>query len=183
KVSDSMPLGKNSLRILEAKVLSIQDNTNQRYTKGFSSYLEVIPPGTELQFSIKLDLIILNDFQKNNSNKSLPFSTINEVFDLCKEFAQFVAQKELEYFQGSDALTEKIKKFYTDKKDTFNFRLGWGSGLLGTTVDGLLPQPLFKNLRDTFWVQRNHPTVPKSRRVTMINNQPNLPFGWVEVSL
>ncbi len=74
-----------------------------------------------------------------------------------------------------------IKEFYDDSNIP-NIRLGWGTQLLGMTIDLLLDPILRKLIRDEVLLQsiRNLPA-PKSRRIVLKEKSPYKPLGWCNV--
>lgn len=71
----------------------------------------------------------------------------------------------------------------TIEKEGANLRLGWGSGLLGTTLAMLLDEPLLQRLQNLLFTDRNGAIAPKTRRVTVENNTPVKPLGWVRLEV
>ena len=62
-------------------------------------------------------------------------------------------------------------------------RLGWGSGLLGTTVDMLLDESDVQRIRDTLFLPRYGTPAPKSRRLAARQGNAYLPLGWAKVKV
>jgi hypothetical protein len=60
-------------------------------------------------------------------------------------------------------------------------RVGWGAGLLGTSVDMLLPDALLQDLRNTLFTERGPAPAPKSRRLVIQGNNKMTPLGWAMV--
>ncbi len=176
KVSDTQPLEKNSLALEEVQVISITGD-NELYLKN-AIYVEVIPEGTELQFTISLDENILNDFASMNKGDNIPFRSFDDLFSMASEFALDMWEHEKQYWggvNGPGAL--EMRDFYT--QEPANFRIGWGSGLTGVSLLLLLPENLRLEIRDTLYEPRGQAIFPKSRRSVMEKGAPKRPLGWV----
>ena len=60
-----------------------------------------------------------------------------------------------------------------------NIRLGWGGGLLATTVDILLPEEIRADLLALFKNRRPYLPAPASRRIT----KEGRPLGWGRIEI
>ena len=76
-----------------------------------------------------------------------------------------------------------IKEFYSGNEKQANIRFGWGTQLLGMTVDLLFDPVLRKLIRDEVLLRslRNLPA-PKSRRFVLKDDKAYKPLGWCKVS-
>ena len=177
KISDSTSVDRDSLSIEEIKIFSAQSNMSP---KSWSIYAECIPEGVELEFELKVDQGILKDFEQRNRDTRLGLSfaeiaeIINHPLETANSMAQELYQKEKEFFE-KELRCPEVMEF----QDEPNFRLGWGSGLLGTSMGMLLPLQIRQDLRNTLFHDRRHTPAPKSRRVVMRGNQGKLTLGWV----
>ncbi|WP_066636006.1 type III-A CRISPR-associated RAMP protein Csm5 [Desulfolucanica intricata] len=177
KVSDTQPLDKDTLSLVEVQVLSLT-RENEVYLKT-PVFVEVIPPETELHFSIVLDENILGDFAKKAGE--LPFKTLDDVLLLLKDFTADLWEFESHYWNGvSGPGTLEMRDFY--RHEPAGMRLGWGSGLSGASLLMLLPEDLRHELRDALFEPREQFDFPKSRRAVMEGDRPQLPLGWVSIS-
>ena len=66
-------------------------------------------------------------------------------------------------------------------KNRPQIRVGWGAGLLGTSVDMLLPDPLLRDIRNTLFTERGPAPAPKSKRLVIAGNNRLAPLGWATV--
>lgn len=77
----------------------------------------------------------------------------------------------------------KLKDFYAGNSS--DFRLGWGSGLMSTTVDLRLND---KNRGKVLSLMSRHPRDkciegPKSRKLVGTGNAPRYPMGWARLEV
>ena len=143
----------------------------------------------ETTIEISIDHEILDSF--NRGGATLPFSDLNSLTQLCQNFAQ--AQWEAEqlfhatHTSGAGLNFDEIKTFYANTKNEkrATLRVGWGTGMLGTTVSLLLDEDTRVRLRNKVISADggNRPQpAPKSRRFVMKNGQPAYPLGWIELT-
>lgn len=177
KISDTTPLAKDSLTLEEVQVISLTGG-NEVYLKT-PIYVEVIPPGTEMEFTVTLDKHILGDFSARN--RDLPFKSLHEVMSYLTEFAADIWEFDRNYWVGTYGPgTLEMTDFY--RQETAGMRLGWGSGLGGASLLMLLPENLRRELRDALFEPRGQFNFPKSRRAVMDGDTPRWPLGWVTIA-
>jgi CRISPR-associated protein Csm5 len=141
----------------------------------------------ETTIEISLDHEILDSFQRGGLK--VPFSDLDSLISICKNFADAQWEEEQTYLtddviSGSINL-DSIKEFYEKHKGEATLRVGWGTGMLGTTVALLLEDQRRKELRNKVISadQKNRPLpAPKSRRFVLENGKPIYPLGWVQLS-
>jgi len=179
KVSDSAPLLKDNLIVEEVKIFSSGSREN---FKRWSIFAECVPPGVEFEFEVNIDKGILEDFMKDNPHLSYDFDA-RELYDIllhpleaAREKIFDLLEEERDFFRQS-ALFRDVLRFNGEKP---NFRLGWGQGLLGASVDILLPRKVRQDLRNTFFKNCGAAPAPKSRKVVIDNKKT---FGWCRVEV
>lgn len=126
--------------------------------------------------------IILN---KNNSN--VPFNSIEHVLEALDSFSQRIWELEKKYVSE---ITEdvgtitNIRAFYSQLRIA-NARLGFGTGLISKTPDGILEETMLTELVNAHFNPKKDPphTRPKSRRFISSGNNVMLPLGWVKLDL
>ncbi|MBC7188943.1 type III-A CRISPR-associated RAMP protein Csm5 [Candidatus Aerophobetes bacterium] len=175
KVSDSSFLDRNSLVVEEVKVLSVGRGRDFR---GGSIFVECVPAGKEFEFEIKMDREILDNFMKENPHLSYDFDK-DKLYDIllhpleaAKEKAQDLLEEEKNFFK-ENTLIRGVLEFEREKP---NFRLGWGQGLLGASIDLLLTMEIRQNLRNTLFRDCGNTPAPKTRRLVVDGK--NQTFGW-----
>ena len=145
----------------------------------------------ETTIEISVDHEILDSFKRGGA--TLPFSNLNSLITLCQNFAQAQWEAEQHFLKTYPSIKSvklgKIDAFYADttNKERATLRVGWGTGMLGTTVSLLLDEDTTRvRLRNEVisvdGCNRPKPA-PKSRRFVLENNQPTYPLGWIELNL
>jgi len=175
KVSDSQPFDKDALSVKEIKVYSLGSPE-----KRWSIFTECLPPGATFEITITLDQDILADFARKNPRLAwgLPFEEVKALLLDPLSATAALAQDVLAYEQklfANDGTMQKAFSFASQP----NLRLGWGGGLLSTTVDLLLPDALRQKLRDTLFVSRPGFPAPKSRKIV----KGGTTLGWAVATM
>lgn len=151
-----------------------------------SLYVEMVRL-VQTQFTITLDTEMLSWF-RHSLGMRIPFQSIDELFKICEEFSQDQWDDEHDYWQEiQDNLSAKeqnlnfshIRDFYEPEQCPFSLRIGWASGMPGTTVNMLLKDDLRSEIRDVCGLRAPGFEAPKSRR-TVINStgEPRFVLGW-----
>ena len=201
KVSDSQSLirkkvtlkrsGKQVWRnvpvVAETIVSSHFEDFNAKYKA--SIYAEVVYE-VRTEFTLKIDRDMLSWF-KHNQGMKLPFNSIEELLNICQEFAQEQWDGEYDYWanirnkrhQDKNLDFDRIRDFYQRDKCPYSLRLAWGSGMNGTTIGWLLPDDLRSQIRDTCGIEAPNFQAPKSRR-TIVNSKQEIRYvpGWVKLT-
>jgi len=134
----------------------------------------------EIQFTteILLDLGLLSEFYPGGG---MPFSDIGSLFNIIKKFGERQWTEERKTFQDTKGL-QNITNFYNPNISQPLLRVGWGTGMLGTTIDLLIGSRLREQIRnEVMGANRPGLPAPHSKRMVMRNNQPAFPLGWIEV--
>ncbi|HLP89883.1 MAG TPA: type III-A CRISPR-associated RAMP protein Csm5 [Nostocaceae cyanobacterium] len=153
-----------------------------------SIYVEMVR-NVQTEFTLTLDPEMLSWFQ-HHKGMQLPFNNLDELLQICKEFTQEQWDYEHDYWQdiknnpkasGKNLDFNYIREFYESEKCPYNLRVGWGSGMNGTTIDLLFSDELREKIRDTCGLKAPGFEAPKSRR-TMMNPNGEIKFvpGWVK---
>ncbi len=175
KVSDSGVKHISTLEVDEVKIFSWKSGT-----KPFSIYIEAIKPGTEFDFTVTIDHGLWKQFKKHKiTPKGISLELVE---DALKDPFKCAAVMAEDLFNYEKKFSQQLHVPYKlSVEDTPNLRIGWGNGLLGITVDLLLPEELRKDLRNTIFSYRGNTPAPKSRRFSVIQNS-YVPIGWVKVT-
>ena len=147
----------------------------------------------ETTIEISIDHEILKSFKRSydKAGVALPFCDLKSLIKLCQDFAHRQWQKERDllstYTSGSINL-DKINAFYQDdtSEKRATLRVGWGTGMLGTTVSLLLNETTRVKLRHRVISDGKHKDTtlaPRSRRFVLEHDQPVYPLGWIELNL
>ena len=141
------------------------------------------------QFTLSVDRKMLAWFSHNN-DLQLPFESVEDLLQICEEFGQ--DQWEFERFYWDDVKNnfggrecsldfDLIREFY-EKDCPYSFRLGWGSGLMGTTINLGMSEDLVEDIRDICGLAAPGFQAPKSRR-TIKDSSGDIRFvpAWVKL--
>lgn len=140
-------------------------------------------------FAFSLDTEMLSWF-RHTQGMQLPFQTIDELIKLCQEFAQDQWDFEHDYWQsiqnnpntqGKNLDFTEIQTFYEPEQCPFHLRIGWASGMTGTTINMLLKDDLTSEIRDICGIKAPGFEAPKSRR-TVVSSSGSIKFtpGWIK---
>lgn len=130
----------------------------------------------QTSIEISIDHEILKSFTRANAN--IPFSDLKSLMQVCENFAQAQWGAEQHFLTthttSRDIRCDKIETFYTEQKNSATLRVGWGTGMLGTTLWLLLDESVRNKLH-------NEVTGRESRRFVLENGHPVSPLGWIQL--
>ena len=146
-------------------------------------------------FTISLDATLLSWF-RHRQGMQIPFQTIDDIFHICQEFAQDQWDYEHDYWQeiknnpnekdnNRQAINldvSEIQEVYEPEQCPYSLRVGWGTGMTGTTVNLLFNDELRAEIRDNCSPNKAPGfEAPKSRRVVAVAGR-KIKFvpGWVK---
>ena len=146
--------------------------------KQISLNYECLHEDTEFTTDILLDFELLSKFYPNDKMK---INDIDSLINIIKEFGESQWIEERNFFNKIKE-TIKIKEFYNQNISHPVLRVGWGTGMLGTTIDLLLDSSLRQRIRNEV-MGHNRPGLPAphSKRIVMRNNDAAFPLGWVRI--
>ncbi|MBE9214601.1 type III-A CRISPR-associated RAMP protein Csm5 [Plectonema cf. radiosum LEGE 06105] len=153
-----------------------------------SLYVEMVR-NVQTTFTLTLDTEMLSWF-KHKQDMQIPFTNLKELLNICQEFTQEQWDYEHDYWNdiknnsraaGKNLDFSYIRQFYEPETSPFSMRLGWGSGMTGTTVGLLFDDQLRADIRDTCGLKAPGFEAAKSRR-TVMNPNGEIKFvpGWVK---
>lgn len=180
RVTDSSPLTAEAARVEEIKIFSARSADSP---KRFSLYAECVLAGSVFEWESSVDEMTLAEFRKRNQRTwfGTDFATLEEMLrnplQVWTEMGQDLWQEESQFFSKEFGFSNVMP----ENKGRPAVRLGWGAGLLGTSVDMLLPGPLLQDLRNTLFTDRGNTPAPKSRRLVIQDNNRRVPLGWATV--
>lgn len=139
---------------------------------------ECLHEDTEFKTDILLDFELLSKFYPDDKIK---INDISSLINIIKEFGECQWIEERNFFNKVQE-TQKIKEFYNQNISHPVLRVGWGTGMLGTTIDLLLDSYLRQRIRNEV-MGHNRPGLPAphSKRIVMRNNIATFPLGWVKI--
>jgi len=153
-----------------------------------SIYAEMVR-SVKAEFSISLDTEMLSWF-RGDQGLTIPFRSVADILNICQEFAQDQWDYEHDYWanlknnpnaQGKNLDFNSIREFYKPQQCLFNLRIGWASGMMGTTIGLLIDDALRADIRDACGIRAPGFEAPKSRR-TVMTKSGEIKFvpGWVK---
>jgi CRISPR-associated protein Csm5 len=180
------PLALNLPVVAEVIISSRFPNYSAKYKA--SIYAEMVR-NVKTEFTLSLDTEMVSWFS-HNQGMQLPFTTLDELLQICQEFTQEQWDYEHDYWQaiknnpkanGRNLDFDYIRDFYEPTECAHSLRLGWGSGMTGTTVNLLLEDELRQEIRDTCGLEAPNFEAPKSRR-TVVSPKGEIKFvpGWAK---
>lgn len=179
RVTDSAPLSCDVAQVEEVKIYSAHSSESP---KDWSFYVECLPAGGVVELELSVDEMLLAEFRRQNRQTwfGADFATLEEMLrnpiKVWAEMGQDLRQEETQFFAKEFGFSDVMP----ESKGQPMVRLGWGGGLLGTSVDMLLPDPLRQRLRNTLFGDRDTAPAPKSRRLIQ-NGSKRIPLGWATV--
>ncbi|MEC4813695.1 MAG: type III-A CRISPR-associated RAMP protein Csm5 [Scytonema sp. PMC 1069.18] len=199
KVSDTEPLLESEITNKQGRKIPINtpvvvevivsSRFRDRLAKYRASlYVEMVK-NIRTEFTLSLDTEMLARFQ-HKQGMNLPFHSLDELLQICQEFTQEQWDYEYDYWQeiennpnalGRNLDFNSIREFYESEKCPYSLRLGWGSGMTGTTIGLCLDDELRQQIRDTCGLKAPDFEAPKSRRTVMsFNEEIKFVPGWVK---
>ncbi|MBW4652557.1 MAG: type III-A CRISPR-associated RAMP protein Csm5 [Kaiparowitsia implicata GSE-PSE-MK54-09C] len=158
-----------------------------------SIYAEMVF-NAQTQFTLSVDHDMLSWF-RHNRGMALPFESVDDLLKICQDFAQEQWDFEHDYWAtivnnpnardrnvSKNLNFDSIQDLYEPEACPHTLRLGWGSGLRGTTINLLLPDETVREIRDTCGLRAPGFEAPKSRR-TIMNSRGEIRYvpGWVKL--
>ncbi|MGB3205563.1 MAG: type III-A CRISPR-associated RAMP protein Csm5 [Crinalium sp.] len=196
-VSDTEPLLEEKVEVKNQKVfinlpvvaeVIISSHFQDGKAKYRASIYAEMVRNVKTNFTISLDKNMLSWFHREG--RQIPFKTVDDLLKICQEFAQEQWDYEHDYWegittnlnaQGKNLDFSEICAIYEPTKCPHNLRLGWGSGMTGTTVNLLLDDEFRADIRDAVGIPAPGFEAPKSRR-TVVGQSGEIKFvpGWVK---
>ncbi len=173
EVCDCKPFERDALKVEEIKIHSAGASV-----KPYSIFAECLPPGIEFTVDVNIDLDLLALFKRNNPQMAygLGFSEVESAllnpFGIAKTLTQRLLTHERTFLEQELKVSGALS--FAEEPDV---RLGWGGGMLATTVDLLLDERLRKQIRNLLFAPKGESPAPKTRRLTTSNQ----PLGWCKI--
>ncbi|QLE58529.1 type III-A CRISPR-associated RAMP protein Csm5 [Nostoc sp. TCL26-01] len=196
KVTDSSSLhksdGVNLSIVSEVISSSFYVNGSERFAKESATNFVEMVWNAQTEFTLTIDTEMLSQFQ-HEQGMQLPRKlwTIEGILEICQEFAQAQWEHEKKYWNSitdnpSDEKLNfsRIRKFYNNNC-SYNLRVGWGSGMIGTTIGLHFNEETREHIRNACGTSTNSSETPKSRRTAIIPTQTKTTkraLGWVQLT-
>lgn len=172
-IRDGYPKNLTDTNLLPVNILK-KESTGWRYKKEYSGqnttiWVETVPQDTTFEFDMLWDRTLCETFKSENPHASLPMN-IDDIISNINEFSNDILD-----FEANFTKEHILGQWY--KNATANFRIGFGSGMISTTIAMLLPEETRKKIRNYSGRNKGDDIAPKSRRVWIKNSQ-IVPLGW-----
>lgn len=176
RVSDSKPLDKDSLAVEEIKIHSARSDHSP---KPWSIYAECAQKGTEFWFDLSVDKALVAEFAESAGQTPFGVSfeniqaALSNPLEAVAHATQALYRHEQEFYHRESLPTDALDFDGAEP----NFRIGWGIGLLGTSVSLLLPEGILRDIRNSLFIDREETPAPKSRKTVLTPGGPTS-LGW-----
>lgn len=193
-VRDAYPVGPVQTEIIQIKFLSrLGDGTHywsqdKKHPKDLGIWVECLTEGT-FRLEMAWDTYLYKAFVANNRGATFPVSGLSDILAAVREMNKDLAEHEVDFFSSRtqsnsrDAAFEAkaLKEWYQTLGEQ-TLRVGFGSGMLSTTVGLALEESLRQKIRDACGSgRRPSDPAPKSRRVWKRGEREVLPMGWMRL--
>ncbi len=167
----------------------VKNRQGQTINKRLSLWVEALVDG-EFLVELAWDDALFEEFQKQKRNDDpFPAESLDDVLAALQEMhADLAAMEQPHYAKGKpktqeeDQAAQALARWYENLSPQ-QFRLGFGSGMLGTTVDANLPMDLRRKIRDACGSgPRPDDRAPKTRRICKDDRGLWEPMGWCELA-
>lgn len=179
-LSDAFPQDARCTEVREVKVVSLNNEGGYHWgANKVSLRVEAVRPSTRFTATLRLEdrgLALLREACGQE-----PAVDLEQVLTTCQAKFQEVLAADQDFFYEAelDQLAESLEAL---RKSGVNLRLGWGAGLLSTTLGLTLSPQERLALRDHYF-RRRHPLFPQSRKVVVEDGQPVTTLGWFKMTL
>lgn len=190
-VRDAYPVGNIETRIIKLEFLSKSSSGSFYWSKK--------KRGPEKPLSIWSEAIVAGKFQTELIWDEALFHKFNSadcyingldgLLEMIWGMNNRIFEHEKQHYNGNmngplNDATEaaaSIGRWYQKQEGSY-LRLGFGSGMLSTTVDEVFSPQVRERIRNLFGHNRGGDPAPKSRRVWKKDNNQWLPMGWLKCS-
>lgn len=194
KVRDAYPAKgiKLDVRVIPVRFLAKGENgsfywsKNPRGSDELIVWVEAVVSGT-FETELIWDRELFERFQENNPGKSPNVRSVEDVLKCVLQMNCDLMEFEKEFFGGKPSgegrsAALRLGQWYRSLPGGLWFRLGYGTGMLSTTVNLLWDEALRQKIRNTCGHDRGKEPAPKTRRVGQIKDGEVLPLGWVKLA-
>lgn len=205
-VSDTMPLGSNSLEIGMAWTVTLNQNDQlvQKIDRGreYKNFIQQFQAGQQLTFTLKIDELLFREREKERLGfNDLQEKVLLDIAEVCRSAAAEIMKSEQFFFQYynfselADVYDKLIDINNNVPEGAFLLQIGWGTGYHANTVTSLFTgdessENLGMDLRERFKLgesrsqrgQYDEREFPKTRRILYRGRNPIAPLGWVKIS-
>lgn len=189
RVRDAYPLnGQVQTRVIPIRFLSKRSDGSHYWSKkpkGWGDlvvWVEAVIGGT-FQAEIVWDHELWRMFLLKNKGKMVPAASVKGVLLLADRMSRDIAEHEKAFYTSRGEPQGGLLKRWYDALGGSIFRVGFGSGMLSTTVNLLWSESLRQEIRNVCGLDRGTDPAPKSRRVWVKSDRECLPMGWARIRI
>ncbi|SFM74008.1 type III-A CRISPR-associated RAMP protein Csm5 [Thermodesulforhabdus norvegica] len=193
KVRDAYPVedGKLETRVIPVYFLArngeglFYRSKNPQSRDDLIVWVEAVVEGT-FETELLWDLELFERFRRANSDGQFPVESPEDVLKCVVEMNRDVMEEERKFFESPSGDGRKwalgLKNWYEKSLKGSWLRVGYGAGMLSTTVNLLWPhESLRQKVRNVCGHNRGKDPAPKTRRVWPENDNTVKPLGWARL--
>ncbi|MEJ5347618.1 MAG: type III-A CRISPR-associated RAMP protein Csm5 [Desulfosoma sp.] len=190
KVRDAYPLnGKVETSVIPIRFLSKKKDgahywsAKPRGGGDLEIWVEAVIGGT-FQTEILWDHALWEKFCHNNPTlKNLGEMSPKKILLMANAMNRDVIDHERAFYSSKGMAQGELLKQWYEQLGTSVLRIGFGSGMLSTTVNLLWSEQLRREIRNVCGHDRGEDPAPKSRRVWVKSDRECLPMGWTQIRI
>ncbi len=194
-VRDAYPVSEVQTQVIKINFISRRNDgvlywsqDKRHLPRDLFIWVEALVKGT-FRMELSWDERLYSFFQQHNKGKLLAALGLNDLLNAVKQMNDDLVSHEKRFFNpsgsgvkaGAFAEAKALEKWYSARTESL-FRVGFGSGMLSTTVGLALDDALRQKIRDACGSgPRPGDPAPKSRRVWKRTDTDVLPMGWLAI--
>ena len=182
-VTDAYPVDRCVTQVIPVNIVEKGTDGKWSYRRERNGskttiWVETVPEGTEFEFTLGWDRALQEEFKRDTDNTRLLSYFPEDTKELISSIR--VTSEEVVEYERTFTRGHSLCQWY--ESNLPEFRIGFGCGMLSTTIILLLPDNLRKWIRNKFTKNKGNAEAPMSRRVWLKGNQP-IPLGWCTIEL
>lgn len=189
-VRDAYPIGQIESRLIKLQFLSknasgeVYWSKQERPDRPLEVWVEAVVAG-RFMTELIMDMQLFNHFKTEDRC----IKDLNDLLRHVRHMNKSIFDHEKKYFSAytkpkSPDARDAAQSLYTwyEKQQGSLLRIGFGSGMLSTTVDEVFSPNVRTEIRNIFGHNRGSDPAPKTRRVWQKEHNQWVPMGWMEFS-
>ena len=189
-VRDAYPIGQIESRLIKLQFLSknasgeVYWSKQERPDRPLEVWVEAVVAG-RFMTELIMDMQLFNHFKTEDRC----IKDLNDLLRHVRHMNKSIFDHEKKHFseytkpKSPDArdAAQSLYTWYEKQQGSF-LRIGFGSGMLSTTVDEVFSPGIRTEIRNIFGHNRGNDPAPKTRRVWLGENNQWAPMGWMRFS-
>ncbi|MEM4406740.1 MAG: type III-A CRISPR-associated RAMP protein Csm5 [Candidatus Methanomethylicaceae archaeon] len=195
-IRDAYPVSEVRTQVIQIKFLSKSGSGTHYWSqvkkgtpKDLGIWVECVTEGT-FRLELIWDEKLYNVFKESNIQVSIPVKGIDDILESVKRMNEDLINHDIDFYNSTGKqvnndpffAARSLGDWYSGLRDDGKnvIRIGFGSGMLSTTVNLALKNVLRQKIRDACGSgPRPNDPAPKSRRVWRYSEKEVLPMGWL----